>query len=72
VITNFAGLLLNASARARGVSPRFLILDRRYAYQFFNSEKARTELGYCPRPFAEIVKDYLDYVRFKQTKPRAV
>jgi len=72
VITNFAGLLLNASARARGVSPRFLILDRRYAYQFFSSEKARTELGYRPRPFAEIVKDYLDYARFKQTKPRSV
>jgi len=61
VITNFAGLLLNASARARGVSPGFLILDRRYAYQFFSSEKARTELGYHPRPFARIVEDYLDY-----------
>ena len=71
-ISRFAGLLLNAYTRARGVSPRFLILDRRYAYQFFSSEKARTELSYCPRPFAEIVKDYRDYVRFKQTEPRAV
>jgi dihydroflavonol-4-reductase len=60
-ITRFAGLLLNANARVRGVSPRFLYLNRRYAYQFFSSEKARTELGYRPRPFAEIVQDYLDY-----------
>jgi dihydroflavonol-4-reductase len=62
-ITRFAGLVLNASARVRGMSPRFLYLNRRYAYQFFSSEKARTELGYCPRPFAEIVQDYLDYAR---------
>jgi dihydroflavonol-4-reductase len=59
-ITKFAGLLLNVSVCARGASPR-LYLNRRYAYQFFSSEKARTELGYRPRPFSEIVEDYLDY-----------
>ena len=59
-VSTFAGLLLNVIARARGVSPH-LYLNRRYAYQFFSSEKARTELGYRPRPFAGIVEDYLDY-----------
>ncbi len=54
-ISKFAGLLLNIISRTRGVSPH-LYLNRRYAYQFFSSEKARTELGYCPRPFAGIVE----------------
>ena len=61
-ISKFAGLLLNIISRARGLSPH-LYLNRRYAYQFFSSEKARTELGYRPRPFAGIVNDYLDYAR---------
>jgi dihydroflavonol-4-reductase len=63
-ISKFADLVLNLIARARGVSPHLhLYLNRRYAYQFFSSKKAHTELGYCPRPFAEIVEDYLDYAR---------
>jgi dihydroflavonol-4-reductase len=60
-ISDLAGLLLNAIARKRGLSPH-LYLNRLYAYQYFSSEKARTKLGYRPRPFAGIVQDYRDYV----------
>jgi dihydroflavonol-4-reductase len=59
---DLTGLLVNSIARARGQSPS-LYLRRLYAYQFFSSEKACTEVGYQPRRFACIVGDYLDYAR---------
>lgn len=36
-------------------------LHGRYAHQFYSSAKAERELGYDPRPFAEIVEDYLEH-----------
>jgi dihydroflavonol-4-reductase len=60
VLRDLTGLVLNSIARTRGAGPR-LYLHPRYAYQFYSSEKARTELGYQPRSFARIVKDYLDH-----------
>jgi dihydroflavonol-4-reductase len=65
-IGDLAFLLLNAIARKEGASPP-LYLSHRYAFQFFSSEKARTELGYRPRPFAEIVEDYRGYVTLRST-----
>ena len=58
VVRDVSGLLLNSLARAKGLGPD-LYLDRRYAYQFYSSEKARLELGYRPRSFETIVADYL-------------
>jgi dihydroflavonol-4-reductase len=60
-IRNFAGRILNPVDRARGNDMR-LHLDHRYAYQFFSSEKAQTEVGYRPRSFSRIVTDYFDCV----------
>ena len=48
--------------RAGGGAPR-LYLDRRYAYQYYSSEKGRVELGYRARSLDEIVSDVLDYLR---------
>jgi dihydroflavonol-4-reductase len=68
-VRDFAGFLLNSIARARGHGPS-LYLNGRYAYQFFSSEKARTEIGYEPRPFTRIVEDYLDCARQRKASPR--
>ena len=59
LVRDLAGRYLNGRA---GTRPR-LQLDRRYAYQYYSSEKARTELGYGSRTLAEIVSDVLDYLR---------
>jgi dihydroflavonol-4-reductase len=56
-----------ALARARGVAARFgrpasfssdsvQLVSR---YQYYDSSRARTELGYSPRGYREIVRDYL-------------
>ena len=56
-------------ARSRG-RPN-LAMDHRYAYQFFDSDKARRTLGYAPRPFAHIVADYREHVvAATRTPPR--
>lgn len=60
-IRNLAGRILNPVARVRGNDMR-LHLDHRYAYQFFSSQKAQTEVGYQPRSFAGIVTDYFNCV----------
>lgn len=36
-------------------------LHGHYAYQFYSSDKAKKDLGFDPRSFAEIVKDYLEH-----------
>jgi dihydroflavonol-4-reductase len=60
VLRDLTGLVLNSISRTGGSGIR-LYLHPRYAYQFYSSEKARTELGYQPRSFERIVKDYLDH-----------
>lgn len=46
---------------------------RRFTYAYYSSEKARRELGYRPRPFAQIVADMLDYLRGgENTAPSSV
>ena len=63
VARDLLGLYSNSRfARRRGDAPQ-LNLDRRYAYQYYSSEKARRELGYRPRPFENIVADALEYIR---------
>ncbi|HEU4719859.1 MAG TPA: NAD-dependent epimerase/dehydratase family protein [Gemmatimonadaceae bacterium] len=52
------GRVSNARARRRGAPPN-LVLDGRYAYQYYSSEKAAAELGYQRRPFESIVEDFL-------------
>jgi dihydroflavonol-4-reductase len=59
-IRDLAGIVLNAIARTRGRIP-YTYLDRRYAYAFYSNEKAKTELGFNPRPFASIIQEYLDH-----------
>lgn len=62
LVRDFAGLCRNSNlAQSRGASPR-LDLDRRYAYQFYSSEKARRELAYNPRSFSAIVAEFLGSV----------
>jgi dihydroflavonol-4-reductase len=66
---DLAGLFLNSGfARRRGSGPR-LHLDRRYAYQYYSSERARVELGYRPRSFASIVDDVLSRLRDRASPP---
>jgi dihydroflavonol-4-reductase len=62
VLRDVLGMVQNARARARGSAPNLALMGR-YAYPFYSSEKARTELGYQPRSFARIVGDYLDATR---------
>lgn len=69
VVRDLAGLYSNSRfARRLGSSPQ-LYLDRRYAYQYYSSEKARVELGYEPQSFARIVTDALDHIRNPLSKP---
>jgi dihydroflavonol-4-reductase len=41
------------------VSAPPLYLTRHYAYQYYSSEKARRELDFSPRPFEDIIVDYM-------------
>lgn len=68
LLRNVMGGALNAAARARGGGPN-LALTRRYAYQFYSSAKARTELGFSPRGFEAIVADYLRFVGEQRSAP---
>jgi dihydroflavonol-4-reductase len=61
LVRDAAGVLSRAVARIGGGVPN-QVLDRRYAYQFYSSDKARRELGYQPRPFEDIVGDFLRWV----------
>ena len=60
---DLAGVFLNSRyARQRGIAPR-LYLGPRYAYQYYSSAKARTELGFDPRSLSAIVEDAVAYLR---------
>lgn len=37
--------------------------NRRFCYQFYNSTKAKVELGYVPRPFVSIVEEFAAHYR---------
>jgi len=62
LIRDFFGVLFTWLAPIRQ-SNRPLHLARRYAYQYYSSEKARREFGYNPRSFEEIVMDYMRNIR---------
>jgi dihydroflavonol-4-reductase len=57
-----ARLLLAAFARvrSRGAGAN-LALSRRFAWQYYDSRKAREQLGWMPRSFREIVRDFLAF-----------
>ncbi len=61
-IRGLFGILFRRLAKIRHTPPP-LHLSRRYAYQFYSSEKARRELGYTPRCFEDIVNDYINFTR---------
>jgi nucleoside-diphosphate-sugar epimerase len=62
VVRALAALALNSRpARAAGVTPR-VYLDPRYAYPYYSSEKARTELGYAYRPLDVIIEEALAFL----------
>lgn len=57
-----AGLYFNRLRGRTGSAAPRLYLDRRYAYQYYSSEKARIELGYLARSLDDIVADVLEYL----------
>lgn len=61
-VRDLLGRVSNARARRRGAPPN-LILDGRYSYQYYSSDKAAAELGYRRRPFEAIVEDFLGWGR---------
>jgi dihydroflavonol-4-reductase len=59
VVRDTLGAISTSLARVRRGSPNTALVDR-YAYRYYTSEKARRELGYEPRRFESIVRDYLE------------
>lgn len=57
VLRDVAGRI--ADLRRRPGTGLALALSRRYAYQFYSSDRARARLGYAPRGFERIVADCL-------------
>jgi dihydroflavonol-4-reductase len=67
VLRDLAGILVSRIAGADA----HLYLCRRYAYQFYSSQKARAELSYQPRPLEAIVADYLNFCHPLRKRKRA-
>jgi dihydroflavonol-4-reductase len=62
VARDVLGRLSHAMSRSKG-APRNLTLSGRYAYSFYSSNKARSELGFAARRFDSIVDDFLEMSR---------
>jgi dihydroflavonol-4-reductase len=60
-VTWLAATLMEPVGQLTGKRPRFTYDVHFFAnhFQYYTSAKAERELGYCPRPFAEIVREYL-------------
>jgi dihydroflavonol-4-reductase len=60
-------------SRIRGELPRFAVHHADGRFQYYSSEKARTWLGYSPRPFEAILEECLalkrDVVRLSEKMP---
>lgn len=61
IITGLAAILLEPIGKLTGRHPPLTYDDHYYVnhFHFYDSGKAKKELGYDPRPFKEIVKEYL-------------
>jgi len=69
MLRDLTGLYESARlTRGSGSGPR-LHLHRHYAYPYYSSEKARLELGYQPRAFANVVADALEHIRDPASSP---
>lgn len=67
ILAEAKGKLTNELRRLRGYesTPEF---DRRVRFQFYSSRKAMVELGYRPRDFVAIIREFVAYQRAESLK----